>query len=724
MRYSTFLISIVLLCGIFNSANAGEQSRPKVGLVLSGGGARGAAHIGVIEALESLNVPIDSIVGTSFGAVVGGLYAAGIPIGDIDTTLSNVDWELVLRDEVPRDQLYYRRKRDHDIFLIQTTLGFKHGQFYVPKGAVGGQRLYSVFKTMLLPRHVPTEFSQLTIPFTAVATDIVTGRSVILQSGDLALAMLASMSVPGLYAPVEVDDWMLVDGGVVHNLPIEIAEMQDLDVLIVVDVGTLMLKREEIDTFQDVLGQLTNIYVRKNVDKSLTHLDSDDILIQPDLTGVGTASFDVLNKAVPKGREAAIEKMAFLKKLASTASQSTQAEPITIDAIEIHNTTRLATEIYLSYLAGAVGVLQAEQLSDQIDHLLGLSLFESIRYEVVHVNDKHVLSVKPTEKSWGPNYIQGSLFFETDFEGDSEFTLGMGLTRMPLNELAGEARAYGLVGKRTGLLLEYYQPFTSDLAWYWLASTRYLQEGRKSYIQDKALSEYLVSVFDGGLTLGRNISDWGRASVGFKRTGGRYSRMVGMPEVIDKHFADGEILTTLEWDTLNDAYFPRKGVRGGIEHSAHRTRMGSDIGFDQISIRSVLTHSASKHTLVGLARYQTVISHQAPLYNQFALGGLFRLSGLSRDQLIGQEAVLAAGIYYYELTQAKIIPNYPFPVYAGASIETGNTWAHRKGIFEHAYRPSGSIFLGFDSALGPIYFGLGVTKPNRRALHLTIGSPF
>lgn len=699
-------------------------SRPKVGLVLSGGGARGAAHIGVIQVLESLNVPIDTLVGTSFGAVIGGLYAAGIPITEIEQRLATLDWELILRGEVPREHLYYRRKRDHDIFLIQNTMGFKDGELYFPKGAVGGQRLYTAFKTMLLPRKPNSDFSKLPIPFKAVATDIVSGRAVVLESGDLALAMLASMSVPGLYAPVEIDDWMLVDGGVVKNLPVEIANTDHLDVLIVVDVGTLMFEKTDIKSVQQVLGQITNIYVRKNVDESLQQLSAHDILIRPHLEGIDTAAFEEFEKAVPVGRDAAFEKIEFLKKLSNNRHSVQPKSVLEIDTVVIENHTTLDTEVYKSYLKNAKGAVKSEILAHDIDRLYGLNFFESIRYDVIERDLNTTMVVKPTENRWGPNYIQGSLFLEADLEGESEFTLGVGVTRMPINRLAGEIRAYGLVGDKTGLLLEYYQPFTPDLSWYWLANTSYFRESRRFYVHDDAVSEYLVARLDGGLALGKNLGEWGRASLGFKRTGGRYTRIVGLPEVIAKHFADGQLQPKFEWDTFDNAYFPRRGLKGTIEYDAHRKRMGSDVGFDQISVIGAAAHSFSKHTLVGLARYQTTVSHEAPLHSQFSLGGLFRLSGISVNQLAGQEAALLSGIYYYEITEAKLIPNYPFPVYVGASLETGNTWAQSKSLLAHAYRPSGSLFLGFDTALGPIYFGVGVTNPGRHAIHLTIGSPF
>src|SRR5687768_4033652 len=226
----TLLISLLLAMPLLAAAT--EQARPRIGLVLSGGGARGAAHVGVLKVLDEMRIPIDAIAGTSMGAVVGGMYASGMPVPDIEKLLSSVNWEDAFRDRPPREELGFRRKQDDREFLVRYALGLTDKGFVLPRGLVQGQKLEQVLRTASLPVASVQDFDSLPIPFRAVATDLETGEAAILDSGDLVTAMRASMSAPGVFAPAERDGRMLVDGGLVENLPVEIARSMNVDVLI------------------------------------------------------------------------------------------------------------------------------------------------------------------------------------------------------------------------------------------------------------------------------------------------------------------------------------------------------------------------------------------------------------------------------------------------------------------------------------------------------------
>src|SRR5450631_1227458 len=203
--------------------NAPPPTRPRICLVLSGGGARGIAHIGVLEVLENLKVPIDCIAGTSMGAIVGGLYASGMTAQQINATMSSVDWQEAFRDAPPRRDLAFRRKQDDRNFLVRLPLGLKHRQILLPKGFIQGQKLQETLRQLTLPFDNTSDFDKLPTKFRAVATDLVTGDAVLLDKGDLAIAMRASISAPGVFAPVEYQGRLLVDGGLAENLPINVA---------------------------------------------------------------------------------------------------------------------------------------------------------------------------------------------------------------------------------------------------------------------------------------------------------------------------------------------------------------------------------------------------------------------------------------------------------------------------------------------------------------------
>src|SRR6476660_1365035 len=209
------LLQVAPLCLLLlaPALHAAEGERPRVGLVLSGGGARGAAHIGVLKVLEEYHVPVDAIAGTSMGAVVGGLYASGLSASDIERLMTSVDWQDAFRDRPARKDLNFRRKLEDQNFLVKFPLGLKGRKFRLPRGLVQGQKLTQTLRALTLPVAQIQSFDDLAIPFRAIATDIVTGDRVVMDRGDLTTAMRASLSAPGVFAPVEADGRMLVDGG-------------------------------------------------------------------------------------------------------------------------------------------------------------------------------------------------------------------------------------------------------------------------------------------------------------------------------------------------------------------------------------------------------------------------------------------------------------------------------------------------------------------------------
>jgi NTE family protein len=271
---------------------AGEGARrPRIGLVLSGGGARGAAHIGVLKVLEENHVPVDAIAGTSMGAVVGGLYASGLSAEDIERIMTSVDWQDAFRDRPARSDLNFRRKLEDQNFLVKLPLGLKGRRFRLPRGLVQGQKLTQILRGLTLPVAQVQRFDDLAIPFRAIATDIVTGDRVVLDRGDLTTAMRASLSAPGVFSPVESDGRMLVDGGLSSNLPIDVAREMDVDILIVVDCGFPLLERNKLVSVATVTNQMLAILIRHNAADQRKTLTSRDVIIDPALGDFSSLDF-------------------------------------------------------------------------------------------------------------------------------------------------------------------------------------------------------------------------------------------------------------------------------------------------------------------------------------------------------------------------------------------------------------------------------------------------
>ena len=286
------MLFLSVISGALAAPEEMQDNRLKVGLVLSGGGARGAAHIGVLKVLRDLRVPVDFIVGTSMGAIIAGLYASGMSIEEIEKALQTIDWSSAFRDKLDRKDRSFRRKRDDDFYLMKIKPGFRDGKLLFPSGVVQGQKIDLILKSLTLAVAHVDNFDELGIPYRAVATDIVTGDAIVLGSADLALAMRASMSVPGALSPVKIDGRLLVDGGVANNLPVDVARQLGADVVIAVDISTPLKKRDEISSMFSITGQLTGLLTRGNTEEQINSLGDNDILIIPDLGDITTAEFD------------------------------------------------------------------------------------------------------------------------------------------------------------------------------------------------------------------------------------------------------------------------------------------------------------------------------------------------------------------------------------------------------------------------------------------------
>src|SRR5260221_1274772 len=286
-------------------ATKAASLRPRICVVLSGGGARGIAHIGVLKVLEDLKIPIDCIAGTSMGAVVGGLYASGMNAREVESTMRSVDWQEAFRDTPPRRDLAFRRKQDDRNFLVRLPLGLKHGQILLPKGFIQGQKLQETLRQLTLPFSNSTDFDLLPTPFRAVATDLETGNAVLMDKGDLAIAMSASMSAPGVFAPFELNGRLLVDGGLAVNLPVNMARAMHPDIVIVSDVSFPLQPRAALDSALSISNQMLAILVRKDSDRQRASLSPQDILIEPKVGSTPATDFSTPSAVIARGEGAA-----------------------------------------------------------------------------------------------------------------------------------------------------------------------------------------------------------------------------------------------------------------------------------------------------------------------------------------------------------------------------------------------------------------------------------
>jgi NTE family protein len=733
------LLLIFVLHSLPQGVQAGNpaelQKRPKIGLVLSGGGARGAAHIGVIKVLEELKIPIDCIAGTSMGSIVGGLYASGMTIGEIETVLTSIDWSDAFKDLIPREDRSFRRKTDDETYLLKQKAGLGDDlKFKLPTGFIQGQKIDLIFKRLTIPVSDIRTFDDFIIPYRAIATDIVTGEAVILDSGDLAMTMRASMSVPAVFSAIEIDSRLLVDGGVSNNLPVDVVREMGAEIVIAVDISTPLLKREELKSAVAITEQLTGILTRRNTEAQIASLSDNDILIVPDLGEITSGSFARADEAVPIGYAAAeakkkellrfsLPEVAYANFLAGRTIDKTKRTTTTpvVDFIRLDNQSRLSDEMLLARLQNLEGQpLDVAKLENAIGKIYGLELFENIRYEVVEEEGQTGIILQVKERSWGPNYLQLGIAMSGDQDGDSTYNIALAYTRTAINRLAGEWRTVVQIGESPLIFSEIYQPLDVNSRYFIHPKILIGRNNVNFYSREgEKLAEYRVSQYGIDFAAGRDFGTWGESRLGIRRMSGDAAVKVGRAGLPDYDFDRGEFYLRLATDKLDDRRFPRKGVFGFMEYVASREGLGADSSFDQLLLDITGAKSWGRHTVQVGGRYFSTINDNAPIQNRFELGGLFNLSGFKEDQLSGQQLGLLRVGYMRRIGDFNLMP-----MYLGGTLEGGNTWEDRDAMDLDDLILGASIYLGLDTFLGPIYFAYGQAEHSNNSFYFYLGKIF
>jgi NTE family protein len=700
--------------------------RPRIGLVLGGGGARGAAHVGVLKVLEELRIPVDYIAGCSMGSIVGGLYASGMTSAQIEKEILSMDWDDLFDDYPSRADRSFRRKRDDDFYVVKVKPGFNNGEVELPLAYIRGQKFDLVLNRLTLPMSGVKDFDHMPIPYRAVATDIETGKEVVLSSGSLAKSIRASMAVPAAFDPVEIDGRLLVDGGLANNVPVSVARDMGAEVFIVVNVGAGLYNRNELTNALDITGQLANFLFTLNTEPQLKSLGPGDVLIRPELGDIGGNSFDRAGETIPLGERAAREAIENLRRYSLSPEDYARyvagrarpnAEAPVIEFVRTDNRSPLDDAVITSRITAKAGEpLDVTQLEEDIGHVYGLDTFESVRYDVVHEDGDTGLEISATAKHWGPAYLQFGLRSANDLNGNSTLGFGLLYSRTALNPMNGEWRSGVQIGDQPALFTEFHQPL-DPLSRYFVSGAIGF-EGQSVRIFDEAghnLARYQLNLFGGELSAGREFGTWGEGRIGYRRATGTAELTIGEPAP-DVDVDRGEVFLRLSDDKLDDINFPRAGHYGRIEYSVARESLGALRDYDQVILDYVHAFSWGSNTLVGGLSAATTLDENAPLESLFPMGGLFRLSGLQEDQLYGQSAGLATIAYMRRLQESRFLETY-----LGGTIEAGNVWERRSDVSLDNAIISGSVFLGLDTAIGPIYLAYGQADTGESAIYINLG---
>jgi NTE family protein len=710
---------------------ADASKPPRIGLALSGGGARGAAHIGVLKVLEELRVPVHCVAGTSLGAIAGGAYAAGTPPRKLDEIVRRTDWDDVFSDRPPREDISIRRKADDYKTLFAPEYGFRDWGLILPKGIVAGVAIETFLRKLTAPAAGIGDFQKLPIPFGAVAADIETGQEVVLLQGNLARAMRASMAVPGAIAPVEIDGRLLVDGGIANNLPIDVVRKLCADVVIAVNISTPPLKRDEITSVLSVTAQLLNLLGKQTVDRQLASLGSRDVLIAPELGDISSGNFERTPEAIDIGEAAARAMSESLRRYALPPEQyqalrekqtAELRELGIVDEIRFTGLQRTNPEVLRSLVRSAPGKpLSEDEIGEDLRRIYGRGDFESVDYHIVQEGDRRVLEIQLREKSWGPDYLRFGLGLLTDFRGDSVINGLVSYRRSWLNRLGGEWLTELKLGTNSGINTEFYQPVDERGRWFVAPHASISQVTRNIYSGDDRVAKYVANEGRAGLDAGASLGTWGEARVGAQWRHVSAKVDIGSPLLPDLSEDASGFRARFYVDQLDHAWFPRRGYLVNASFYQADQALGSDRDYKLAKAELTGASGWGNHAFIATVEGGTNFNTDIAPYDTFALGGPLHLSGYRIDQFSGQRMAFGRILYFnHAIKLPRILGS---GVYAGGSLEAGQVKEQVNGEPDTGTLLSASVFLAADSFLGPAYFGVGVGKSGRVNVYLVLGIP-
>lgn len=745
------LICLTLLCTPVQASTTSE--REKVGLVLSGGGAKGAAHIGVLAVLEENRIPVDVITGTSMGAYVGGMYAMGLSAEEIKNRTLAADWQSGYEDRASRNDLILRRKKQSDDYQIYADIGLSlDGEFQAWPGAFQGQGMAVLLRTLTDNLPELASFDDLAIPYRAVATDIAKVKPVMIDSGHLAAAMQASMTVPGALKPVIWQNHLLVDGGVVNNMPVDAAQQLGADAIIAVDLRDALFEEGELDSALNIIAQLTTFMTNSSADQQKSLMKPDDVYLAPEVSFMLAPDFDKMEQAYIVGRKVALEALpklrryqlspedyrAYEKRKYDRRSQVSASTAYYIDRIEIENHTLRSDQALIALLDLDVGrVISNDELELAVNRLNAQDIFARITYQIKQQDDENVLAVNVSEKSWGPGYLNFKFSFEDDFANRSDFAFGAQYIYTDLTDKGGEWQFDWLLGSWKKISTELYFPLDyqkKHFSSFGLGWNREKREFSLSEEQRQQIGREDLTVIDaeyqqlrGFVELGWNIRPWSAIALGYNGISGEAKELEGDNDTQD-YTAHGPYLSFV-YDDLNNFYFPTEGflLEADVGYSFSNSTLNNEPSIDgetiYYDVLMMKPFNYQRHTLVTTFKAGGSESDELiPIYVQ-DLGGLFNLSGFHRYELNGRYRLFGALNYRYRLLDNDF-GAFSAPVYIGGSIERGGVWDDSSDISWESSIGAASVFLAVDSLVGPLYLGYGQAEAGENSVYLSVGSSF
>lgn len=726
-----FAVLLMLTASAFAENQSVKPARPKIGLVLEGGGALGFAHVGLLRVLEANRIPVDYVAGTSIGSIVAAAYASGLSVDEMEKALTETNWDGLFGEQEERQNKVYRLKagRNREIYG-DAKLGFKDGKFASPMGAISGQNVLPLFQKLFGNYPTEVDFDSLPVPFRAVAADLETGQAFVPSRGDLANVVRASMSVPGAFTPVEIDGRILVDGGIVDNLPVDVVRGMGADVLIASQLNDELPKRDSLTSPLAITGQIVSLLLQQNSDLSVKKLSAKDVLVPIDLKGYTAGDFPKGKEIMDKGEFAALAVLNNLRKFSVSAEEyeayqakrlrQQPAPKLKLAFVRLVNESTVPDNRILEHVNLKAGdEFDVNSVEKSISDIHGMGYFTSARYDLVKDAGQTGLEIKTVGKAYLSRYLRLGFALDDNLDGDATYRLGGVFRDYGVTTKDSYAEYKAEIGKLPQLKAELYQPVAVDSHWFVNPIIGYGRSVIPFRSDGKVIAEYERAEGVISLLGGYDLETYGEFSLGVNRGFGDLDPNVGAQDLPTVDYEIGEAVATLDLDRLDQADFPTKGYLGKIKFTSSLDELGADNEYEDLRLNSVLPLTLGRTTLIMSGNMLNTFDKR-PLANSASLGGFLDVSGFQAGQLAASDFYQGKLILFHRFSEVKS-PVFNLGFFLGGSFEYTNVQNDSPNIRDLPSIISGSVFLGADTPVLPTYLGFGMNDDGEHAFYLLIG---
>jgi NTE family protein len=714
------------------AASAGVAERPRIGLVLGGGGAKGAAHIGVLRVLDELRIPVDCVAGTSMGALVGGTLATGMAPAEIERRVLAIEWSETVGGQGQRNRQPIEQKLQELAWSNPLEVGIYDGRPSTPGGFLETQAIEQKIRELIAGARVIRDFDSLPIPFRAVATDMVAGDMTVLDGGDLASAMRASMAIPGAFAPVVDGERVLADGGLMRNLPVDVVRELCADVVIAVWLTTPQPETDEVSSALSVVSRSLDVVIRANEREQIATLTEADTGIGVFMEDISTADFQRAPDAIALGRRAAEEHSDELLRYAVSEQEyaewrqglaRVEAEPETLTEVRFTGLDRVSEDYLSTQISSSIvgATVSAEQIESDAQRLYALGDFEQVDYQLSGSNDQRVLEFLPREKAWGPNYLRLNLGAATDSSGDIIGILRIDHTKTWINDRGGQWHNTFQLGGQSVLRSDFYQPLDRRQRFF-IQPIGHIESTRQDlYIGDDRVARYWVRELYAQGDAGMNIGTRAQLRAGFRRSWSEADLDTGLPGLPEAdRTPDASIQLRAIYDTRDSVGLPTSGTFMSTRYAHGEDWFNGQYDYD--IFEGVISQSFSfrGNSLTVMAGGGQRLSGDTPPSETIQLGGIRTFPGLRPGQLRGNSYWYAGTTYLWRLFDLQ--PLFGQTIYAGLRLQAGEMHDRFDGIDEGTlYGIAGSI--SGRTPIGPFQLSLGYVDNGDALLQFSIGRP-